>query len=428
MKNSDYSNKNILVVSNNPFSETNNNGKTLASLVRDHPKDNVFQLYFSEECPSFEVCNNFFKISDLDILKRKNGNQVLVGKQVNTEKKINGKNNKISILTTIKNNQFSRSVRESIWSLASFDKSSMFDWIQDRNIDMVIFCAGDSIFAYEIVMSIVERFDTKLAVYVTDDYVLPRMNMSVFWWLRRQIIMKKMTTMIGRADLFLTISNKMREKYETIFKKDSLIYYNNPENIFLEGIHKDNERIELIYAGGFHYNRWKVLHKIAKSIEKYNNTAAKKAFLSIYSNSIPNKKILDRLNIGAASQYLGQLNSEELKIKLNEADVLVHAEAFDNRSKASTMLSFSTKIPEYLSLEKVVLAVGPSEIASIDYLKGDCNVVMINEPLEIESSIIAFLENRVGNDSFRLKNTVQKDINLIAANLKQILLEVFEKK
>lgn len=421
MKNSDYSNKNILVVSNNPFSETNNNGKTLASLVRDHPKDNVFQLYFSEECPSFEVCNNFFKISDLDILKRKNGNQVLVGEEIHTEKKINGKNNKISILTTIKNNQFSRSVRESIWSLASFDKSSMFDWIKETNIDMIIFCAGDSIFAYDIVMSIVERYDTKLAVYITDDYVLPRMNMSVFWWLRRQIIMKKMTTMIGRADLFLTISNKMREKYETIFKKDSLIYYNNPENIFLEGIHKDNERIELIYAGGFHYNRWKVLHKIAKSIEKYNNTATKKAFLSIYSNSIPNKKILDKLNVNTASQYLGQLNSEELKIKLNEADVLVHAEAFDNRSKASTMLSFSTKISEYISLNKAILAVGPCEVASIEYLSKIKSTLLVNNIKELDKKLTNFF----------MKNNISKthinDTNYLApVNITTILSNIFD--
>lgn len=420
MKNSDYSNKNILVVSNNPFSETNNNGKTLASLVRDHPKENVFQLYFSEEYPSFEVCNNFFKISDLDILKRKNGNQVLVGREISTEKKTNIKNDKISILTSIKNNQFSRSVRESIWNLASFDKSSMFDWIEERNIDVVIFCAGDSIFAYDIVMSIVKRYNTKLVVYITDDYVLPRVNMSAFWWLRRQIIMKKMKTTIGRADLFLTISNKMREKYKAIFNKDSLIYYNNPENIFLEGIYKENEKIELIYAGGFHYNRWKVLHKIAKSIEKYNDNATKKAFLSVYSNSIPSKRILNRLNVNSASQYLGQLNSEELKIKLNKADILVHVEAFDNKSKASTMLSFSTKISEYIYLNKAILAVGPSEVASIEYLSKIESTLLIDNINELDKKLSNF---------FAKNNISQSNVNdtnyLAPVNIATILCNVF---
>ncbi len=51
-------------------------------------------------------------------------------------------------------------------------------------------------------------------------------------------------------------------------------------------------------------------------------------------------------------------------------------ESFKNKNVRTTRLSFSTKVTDYLSSGKPIWAVGPDEIASIEYFKmNDCALV-----------------------------------------------------
>ena len=58
--------------------------------------------------------------------------------------------------------------------------------------------------------------------------------------------------------------------------------------------------------------------------------------------------------------------------------MLVHVESFDNKSRQLTKLSISTKIPEYLATGKPIIAIGPREVASLEYLK-DCSLWITNK-------------------------------------------------
>lgn len=418
-------NKKVLIVSNNALSETNNNGKTLLSLIRGYPKENISQLYFSNENPSFINCNSFYKITDIDILKKKFGSVI----SESEEKPKQSEKNLLSTLQPIlKKYEFFRLGREALWKYASFDKENLIKWVEKQNPDVIIFCAGDSVFAYEITDLLVQYFNTKLVIYITDDYILPRANLSVFWWIRRKLILDKMQLLIPSSDLFLVISDRMRKKYKKIFNKESLVFLNTPREIEYKDKAEqlDNEKVELIYAGGFHYNRWKVLHKIAVAIEVYNSrNPTKKAFLSIYSNSEPNRRILKKINIEGSSKFYGQLNQSELSHKLDESDILVHAEAFDRKSRHSTMLSVSTKIPEYLVLNKTILAVGPVEIASIDYLSNRKNVFMITKDKDIKAQIFKLLKCKAKDKSYKAhclsSHFDDKEIN----NIKDIMSYIF---
>ncbi|MCC3345964.1 glycosyltransferase family protein [Psychrobacter sanguinis] len=380
--------QNILLVSNNALSETHNNGKTLSSLVRDYPSSNLSQLYFSDETPLFNDCNRFFKISDTDILRRLDGRAI--AEPYPTQESILKKNK--TVANTLKNSQTARLLREAAWRYLNFNKTKLFEWLEKQPPDVIFFCAGDSLFAYNIVNKIMNKYNCKLIVYITDDYILPRLSASLSWWIRRNLIFNNMEHIIEKCDLLLTISDSMRIKYKEIFNKDSLVFFNKPENLKINRPLGKSEKIELIYAGGFHFNRWKVLRNIALAIQEYNKKNKKQAFLNIYSNNLPNKRILNKINVENASKYSGSLNSSELKIELNRADILVHVEAFDFRSKASTMLSLSTKIPEYLSIKHTILAIGPKEVASIKHLEQYPQAYIISELKRISEDVNKILK------------------------------------
>jgi len=388
----------ILVISNNPFSDITNNGKTLASFFDKFPAENIAQLYFYLDIPDNTYYYNYFRITDNDILKsvfRKSG---ICGKIIDCKNVVEtdtSHDKKIGLIKALKKYNIVRLIREMFWMSGKWKTELLDRWLNEFSPDIIFLCAGDSGFAYDITKYIQKKFSTKLVVYITDDYVLPRKTLSPFWWLRRNYILNKMRDTVQRSDLFITISQRMKEEYKKLFGRDSILAVNMTDSMRDEKINiKKNNVLTLVYAGGLHYKRYETLNLLAKSIKKYNNDIKneQKAYLKIYSGQKLTNKVLKYLNIEGASEFCGGLNKKQLKEILNFCDILVHVESFDKKSIESTRLSISTKIPEYLSLEKPVLAIGPKQVASIEYLK-DC-AFCITDQKNIYFELIKLLNNR----------------------------------
>ena len=73
--------------------------------------------------------------------------------------------------------------------------------------------------------------------------------------------------------------------------------------------------------------------------------------------------------INNSMEFKGPLTSSEVQSVISESDILVHVESMDKVNRCLTRLSMSTKIPQYLSSGKCILAVGPEEVSSIRYLE-----------------------------------------------------------
>jgi len=390
----------ILVISNNPFSEIKNNGKTLASFFDTYQVENIAQIYFSIEKPDSRRYLKYYQISDIDVMKTFFNRMTKCGSVIpysffKSEIQQKNCNDKCvmghKLLNLIKKSNFFRIVRELIWKKAQWKTNELDQWIKTFSPDIVFFCAGDSGFAYDITEYICNEYNTKLVVYITDDYILARNTCNLFWWCRRNYILAKMKKIVKRSDLFLTISNQMKETYKKIFNKDSIVVMNMTESLLDKSVSSNNNEIRLIYAGGLHYKRCETLALLIKAIIKSNENNVRQAFLKIYSNTIPDKSLISQLTFEGASEFCGALNLDELKKEYNKSDILVHVESFNTKSIESTRLSISTKISEYLSLGKPILAIGPANIASMEYLK-DIAYCITDKRL-IEGSFITFIFN-----------------------------------
>ena len=365
----------ILVISNNSFSDITNNGKTLASFFDKYPVNNIAQLYFNPESPSYTHYHNYFRITDNDIVKcvlKKNDKcgEIIYHQVDSGSKSSQQKYN--CLINKIKKYNIVRLIREAFWSTQKWKTVSLCQWLNEFSPEIIFLCAGDCGFAYDITRYVQKKYDAKLVVYITDDYVLPRKSISPFWWLRRNYILNKMRDAVNGSDLFITISKQMKEEYKKLFGKDSILAVNMVESMKDESTYVKNKYVlTLVYTGGLHYRRYITLNLLAQSLKKYNIASGNgpKAYLKIYSAQNPNDKVLKCLNIKNASEFCGKLNSKQLKKVLNSCDIPVHVESFDRKSIESTRLSISTKISEYLSLGKAVLAIGPHQIASMEYLK-----------------------------------------------------------
>lgn len=59
----------VLIISHNVMSSNGNMGKTLSNFFYGWDKNNISQLYFHSEIPLVNICQNYYRITDVDIIK-----------------------------------------------------------------------------------------------------------------------------------------------------------------------------------------------------------------------------------------------------------------------------------------------------------------------------------------------------------------------
>lgn len=382
-----HSSKRVLIISNNALSYTSNNGKTVWSLFEEYPRECLFQLFTRDEVPTIDI-GGYFKLTNQNVImgrvcKNKRGKVV----------KPNTDINEVQIIKTsrIKRTSFNCLVREIVW--AGVWKSKQLDeWLEKINPEILFFVAGDTEYSYSICEYIAKKTGAEINIYITDDYIIPRSNEGIFDSIKRKRIFKRLNKILPRTKSFFTISEKMRKEYFLIFNKDSMPIFNVSENLRIENRSKsDNSQILITYAGSLYYGRADVLYEVAKCISEINKTYHLNINLEIYSGQEISDKLKDKLTINDASCFCGALNKKDLKCKLNESTIVLFVESFDIDQIEKTRFSLSTKISEYMSVEKPIIAIGPKEIGSMEFLSDVA--ICIYDTNEIKETILSLANN-----------------------------------
>ncbi|UNW04350.1 hypothetical protein [Acinetobacter indicus] len=414
--------KKILIISNNVLSSQNNNGKTLLSFFKDHPKSHLAQLYFSSEKLDGDYVSTSYRISDKDVLKAAFSYKKKAGAELSYVKssgEILKKESSRVKVGNFKNSNLARLLRELVWKISSINHQSLSKWVADFNPDVIFFCAGDSLFAYDIYQTVCSYFpNIKKVVYITDDYILPRETLNLFWLLRRRLTYSKMKKAVVEADVFVTISEEMRIEYKKLFNKDSILAFNMSTDLKIDDFKKTaRSDLLLVYAGGLHFKRWGTLAVLARALKRFNNENNRKVTLEIYSHQNVDSDILREIEIQGVSRFCGSLDERGVQYALNNADILVHAESFEKKCIESTRLSISTKIAEYISIGSKILAVGPSSLASMKFLAS--SAVCINDFNTIDFKVKELLDDGfcLKQDLDILKNKMLKNKNNFKLNV-----------
>ena len=401
--------KKILIVSNNSLSETTNNGKTIASFFESYPEELLGQIYFENRVPDYERNILYYRITDKDNVLSVFTGKKECGTEVKAQKKEINYNKKKKI-TVSKNFNILRLFREYIWEKKKWENVSLKNWIDRFKPDVIFFYAGDSLFAYKVVNYIQKICKSQLAVYIADDYILPRTKISFAGKIRQRYVKKYMTDFVKRADYFFTISDEMRKVYQDIWGKDSVCIMNLP-HIEIGDSQCENKEIVFTYCGGLEFGRAKTLGMLAKRIYEYNKMQnGIKAMFNIYSLDHPTSKELKGMNRGDSCFFKGSINRKEVNREIRNSDVLVHIECFDKKSIESTRLSVSTKISEYLCSGKPILAIGPKDVASMKYLRDTACCIYDEE--SISRYIPKLIENKEYRKSLARKSEKKyKDVS-----------------
>lgn len=370
----------VLVVSHNPFSDVQNNGKTLLAFFEDWPRERLAQLYLTLDEPSFTNCDRFYRVTDLDVLKdllprTRGAAGPVTRRDWSADSEVKSSLGKRRSYRAIRKLFLARPpaalmARSFVWGRARSDHEQFRAWLDEFNPELVFFQSSSAVFAFDLVEQICRERDLPLIVETTDDYVTPGPRWLPFSRTYYRQMQRAYQRAVDRAHAMVAIGDTMAQEYAVRFGGRWEVAMNSvevPETTPPRPV--DSARPVLLqFAGNLGLERWRVLAALGSALDLLAEHHATSARLEIFSIDAPEPDVLAALTASPRVDFRGAVDSVALQQHRAEADVLVHVESFDPHNRHITRLSVSTKIPEYMAADRVVLAIGPADVASIRYV------------------------------------------------------------
>ena len=389
----------VLVVSHNVMGGSSGMGKTLANMLAFVPRENVAQLYFHSEVPTQDVCASYYRVTDPEMLESLWGKRT-TGTVFGYEDVCNANTSRVDTGVTAKAYQLGRKrtsfvyiLRNALWRLGRWDTPKLDAWVRTFAPDVIFFAAGDYAFSYRIVHAISMRLGIPVVMWCADDYFLGH---SLKGLVHRNLIrwLKRMDKDIAAV---ITISDKMARDYVSLFHQPISVVRNSVEdNPYAIPF---NDRKGIVYVGSLGVGRLKPLLELAHEVHRTGMQGC--GVIDVYTGD-KNEQTLAALESEPGIRCHGQIGSDEVLRVLGTARYVLHIESFERHFKERTRYSLSTKIGESLVSGACLVAYGPSDIASIEYLSEHSAGIVLKKAREIngllldkggEDSVVSGIEN-----------------------------------
>ena len=396
----------VLIISHLPLSEETNVGKTLYNLFSSYPEGKIMQLFF-KNFGDTKACYDSFYIGD-------------ISKSSIDKKAHNSRNGGLGLLYPLFRffdirSPFLLLLRDLLWRFKNLEKLGLYKWVENGKPDYIFLAPGYSMFPYKIAVMLSAKFNIKLCTFFMEDfYNEKRLSFSPFFWLRYHLFRNTVQKCVKQSEKLFCLNEALNNEYKICFKRNLITLFNPAEITNETALAPDNfEHLVILYGGSISESRIDVLLSIGNAV----NFLKQKGYDIVFNTYGPvqTDAVMQEISHCAGINYGGLLNYKELQEKIAESNCLVHVESFRPKYVAKTKMAFSTKIPEYLASGKLVWAVGPNGIESIDYLKRHKAAVITDSMDEIMTTLEDLLNNRINvqqllnNAMDTLKNNHNKD-------------------
>ena len=397
----------LLIFSNNCFSTTNSNGRTLAKLLLGYPKNKLAQFFIQRARPDFEICDNYYLVTDSDVLhaffKKGTRGARIKADQMKTE----GETAEIKIKTK-KRTPLTMLLREMVWKSNRWQSEDFHSWIEDFSPEAVLLQAGDNAFLLRLAMTTASKYKIPLIIYNTEGYYFKNKNYfkgsgiaSIFYpWFHSQFKKEFVKTM-NRASCVVYNCDLLKEDYDKHFKCPSHVIYNSSDIIAGNKHEIEDDKPIISYLGNLRVGRHESLIEIAQALKGINPNYK----LDIYGK-IPCDEIREAFNACNAIDYKGFLPYKDVIMVMNKSDILIHAENFSKFYREDLKYAFSTKIADCLKSGTCFFNYAPEELASTQYLIKNNAACVVTDNSKLEEMLRRLISDNELRGSF-ISNALQ---------------------
>jgi len=359
----------VLVISNNIFSLTNSNGRTLGNYFIDWPKECLAQFCISINNPNFNICNNYYCITDRDILiaflncKKARGT-------VLQSKDFSNNEYKLTHQKKLLKNSCRVLLRHFIWKFNRWRSPELLEWINEFKPDLILLQSGDSAFMLNIATQLSKDRNVPLIIYNSEGYYFFKKTYmhkcKIDWFcfpIYHKIYRNQFRKTMLQASFMIYLNLPLKEDYDKEFGyKNSIVLYSSSSLSFCSkpfNVHNP----KFSYIGNFGNDRPRALVEIAETLQSIN----KCYYLDVYGNA-SSSNIVDIFNSCEGIHFHGVLNYEDVIRVIKKSDVLFHTESQNEIWKESLKYGFSTKIADSLASGKSFFLYSSTDIACAKYI------------------------------------------------------------
>lgn len=369
----------LLIVSRLNWDD-NSVSNTLTNIFSDYDPDKIARIYIETQQPNTKCCHLFYQISEFSLVKKFWKWGIKTGRVLNTKtEEINTRNDIATAKQELSAMKFVRGhrswvfslFREIIWLLGGWKTKELKKFIADFDPD-IVWLDGSPLILMNRLNNYVYKIAKKpMVTFLMDDVYCyescPNAVSKVFkYFLRKQV---KQTVEHSRH-VFVS-SLKMKEEYDRIFGVEStFITKSFDANTLKTNVDKIHKPVRMVYLGNVLIGRLESLIHIAACMKEINKNG-QKLQLSIYTNDIIPKEKMKHLLVDNGIKICPPVAYDKVPEIIAENDVQVFVESMEGKNMAIARLSFSTKIIDYIQSGKCILAVGPKDVAPIEYFRNE---------------------------------------------------------
>ena len=393
----------ILIVSHNPMSTYNGMGKTIYTFFSAFEHTELCQFYIFPSYPDVDICQSYYRVTDKDILKslfsfkipggkvprEKIGGEAAVFEVPNDEKIYRNKKNKLP---------FRIILRDAMWKCAHWYNSRLKRWLKEECPDCIFLAPGGSKFIYDVALKIAKVQKIPIVTYIADEYYFVSPDKGMLGKLQLHSLQKKIRKTLIQSAHVITISREFEDLYHAVFNCKTTTIMTGSDYPLPTNPRVNSPLRRVSYFGNIAYNRYVSLSEIGWALDEINDEQGTSFMLEIYSAE--NDEQAMRIFEGIRSiRWNGFVSGAKFKEKFLSADILLHVEAFDQRSMDQVKHSVSTKIADSLSSGIPLIAYGPESISSMKHLiRNNCALVATSR-----SELKAMLETALLQDEERIR-------------------------
>lgn len=389
----------VLIVSRGVWDESKGTSSTLTNIFEDYDPDKLAHIYIESFSPNTRCCKLFFQISEASLIHR------IYNKRIQTGHRIDANTSIANLVSESIQKEEERMMgfvrrhrsivfswaRELLWAFNGWKSDGLKQFILSFNPD-VVWLDGSPLPLMNRLSEFVLRTANKPAViFMQDDiYTKKSQHGGFFRVLYRRYLRRTVDKVVRLCSGMFVASPKMKQEYDDIFGLDSVFIaksFQLPEERKDPLIHQP---IRMVYLGQIIYGRIKTLISVSNAVGIINKEKDL-VQLSIYTNNPISDKQRALLLKNKNVFIKDVVPYSEVPRVIEENDVVVFVETFDPKQNRLARLSFSTKISDYLRSGKCVFAVGPSDIAPIEYFLDEDAALVATD----EESIIKCMEQVV---------------------------------
>ncbi len=389
----------VLVIGHNVFCESTAFGKTLCGFFKWWDKNKIAELYFHSEIPTAPVCENYFRITDTDVLK---SIFTFNRKNVGTEfhgvfKKTQSGSPRTDTGFKKKVYEFSRRRTSSIyiarnlmWKMSGWYSKRLKAWLDEFNPEVIFFATGDYSFAYKIASRISKDRNIPIVSYCCDDYYINRLNPKSL--LSKPVyrnLMKNVKKCMSLSASVITICKEMTEEYKKLFNKRTVTLYTGYScKNQLQSCHEN----AISYLGNLGFDRYQSLVEIGNAVKGLKWADGTPVVIDVYSTE-SRQHIVEHLTLENGIDFHGAVTQQQVNEIIKRSFLVIHTESFFDENIKKVKYSISTKIADLLASGTCILAYGPLDIASIKYLKENDVAYAITQKEELRNKMKYIIEN-----------------------------------